>query len=382
MVSLRHQPRGRIQARPGLNLLLLLTCCFVSLASVLYLTNRKLPAATTELLLEKSSDHDGTTNQGTDQKKEATTSVKGDSTANLRKRQEAAPNGSSRSNSKETLGAAARHRPSSDENGNASTRTTPRNPPPLASESETGSTFIDTRAPSLRAPPTEPGRRNSNDIKGIGPNMTYDDIWAEFSCSDLFNTETRPLYNATTWVFLRGVYIGVVGLSASTLTSVHGTAFRKAYVTKQSPGKGRGVFAAEAIRKGELVWVGNSHSARFRSGDDYRRFLGLVPSHDLVCDMMQFSYVQDLGPATPADKHDDDSYYDLCITVDLDDGAYMNADWSDEGNLQNVGFVKGPDGEVLGNGQEYYALRDIAVGDELLCNYDEFGVSDWEPFGL
>ena len=54
------------------------------------------------------------------------------------------------------------------------------------------------------------------------------------------------------------------------------------YVIQHSPHNGRGMFAAQDISKGELVWTAKSDKAVFTSGRKYRRFLRSLPP-ELAC---------------------------------------------------------------------------------------------------
>lgn len=83
---------------------------------------------------------------------------------------------------------------------------------------------------------------------------------------------------------------------------------------------------------------------------------------------MMWAYVEDLKPGG------------LTICLDLDEGALFN----DGGRDGNVGCDKekakhSPDG----CGIDTFALRDIEVGEELLCIYADFDVvGGFQAFGL
>jgi hypothetical protein len=274
--------------------------------------------------------------------------------------------------------------------------------------------------------------------------MTIDDMWYRaFDCVSTFRT-ARPIHNESTWTFLRGVYLGVMmtasveeqasqhgngnGTGAGTGTDAQrrrggnqlhcdhgptinlvaplGSGFRKAVQAKQTDdGKGRGVYAAERIRRGELVWTSTSATARFPSGALYRQFLAIIPS-DLACDVLQWAYVQDVAPFRDDDDDDqtttakqdssDPQSPTLRVSVDLDEGSYMNGEDYDPnvGCLPVIGDEEDEnDGDVKSSSpptkipfhcqQNFYALREIHVGEELLCSYGDFAHSDgWAEFGL
>lgn len=212
---------------------------------------------------------------------------------------------------------------------------------------------------------------------------TRADFWEGFECDALFR-EPRPIHNASTWAFLRGIYLGVVG-SESTLQdspySLHG--FQKSVIVKQSPGKGRGVFANEFIAKGELIWI-TAQEARFHSGEVYRRFLASVPD-DLVCDVMQLTYIQETDESLLEGYPE--LYSEKMIAVDLDEGGLVNADWETNGDAQNIGYYRDlenadEEGPWFSSTQHYVALTDIQPGEELISSYDEVSEEEWRDFGI
>jgi hypothetical protein len=93
-------------------------------------------------------------------------------------------------------------------------------------------------------------------------------------------------------------------------------------------------------------------------------------THLIFCasDVIIWAYVEDL-------KEDN-----LTICVDLDEGSFFN-DGDTEGNVgcdQEAAKLH-PHGCEL----NYFALRDIAQGEEMDCVYSEFSVDDgWSKFGL
>ena len=289
---------------------------------------------------------------------------------------------------------------------------------------------------------------NSNDDRDAGSGgramnysrMNVDDMWYRaFDCERIFRT-VRPIHNESTWTFLRGVYVGVMMTASGaeqvpqqeqypdspshgnrtrcrsdqllcnhgptiSLLAPLGSGFRKAVQAKQTDdGKGRGVYAAEPIRKGELVWTATASTARFPSGALYRQFLAIIPA-DLACDVLQWAYVQDVAHFydSTADNLTDAMFQSppqrmLRVSVDLDEGSYMNGEDYDP----NVGCLPEDEEEVESDGadetwsssaqptrtpsqcqQNFFALRDIREGEELLCPYGDFANSDgWKELGL
>jgi hypothetical protein len=162
---------------------------------------------------------------------------------------------------------------------------------------------------------------------------------------------------------------------------------------RHTDGRGRGVFALEAIPEESLVSVGGDE-ARFLEAELYRTFVELVPA-ELQCDIIQFSYLdQEIIDGEELDV----------ILVALNDEAFLNADWTDNGSEANVIGVEyyGDDEENVdeeaaarrrtgdsatssheGRRIEYVGRRDIAAGEELLLKYHNFLYDDgWGVFGL
>lgn len=211
------------------------------------------------------------------------------------------------------------------------------------------------------------GRKTQSDDSSSSweDSLDYGDLWDYFDCDEVFETE-RPIHNQSTWMLLRGAYQGVVGPDRSSIAPLsHENGFQVSFEVQQFHDKGRGLVATQKVKKGDLVWTARRQTARFGDGPSYRRFLASIPT-DLACDVIQWAYVQAFGVPL--------------ICVDLDECSFMN-----NGSYEaNIGCI--PEAaELLPGGckENYFALRDIEVGEELLCSYGEFAISDgWEWFGL
>ena len=112
----------------------------------------------------------------------------------------------------------------------------------------------------------------------------------------------------------------------------------KTYVGPSSI-EGVGVFAAEDIKKGQAIY-------RFDPLFDKlvpKSLIETGPDH-LAQFVKRYGYPYNLDPTM--------------FVIDLDHGRYMN-----HSNLPNTDFTGVTDG---------YAIRDIAAGEEITCNYNEF----------
>jgi hypothetical protein len=217
---------------------------------------------------------------------------------------------------------------------------------------------------------------------------TQDEIWWHLDCSRIFEGD-RSIHNESTWAMMKGIYQGLVGPELSTinpLTLRNGFSFD--VEVKQAENKGRGVFAKQKILKGQHVLSTDGQRACFDDGTSYRQFLALLPP-DLSCDIMNWAYVTDeskiekLGDWDYEDDEDVDPA-NLGLCVELDESALLNSGGWIEGEDANIAWSKElseADGREFGN--DYYALRDIEDGEELLIDYNHFDVPEgWAWFGL
>jgi len=207
---------------------------------------------------------------------------------------------------------------------------------------------------------------------------TSEDLYKELDCDNVFSTE-RPIHSSAVWIYLQALYIGIVGPTnssialVSTSSSLYQSGFFIPYEVRHSPGKGRGIFATDTIPQHTRIWT-SRNTARFTSGDSYRRFLLSMPA-DLACDVMEWAYVEEFIEDV------------LEIGVDLDDGSLTNSGGCRGNNLLPLGgWVDGEDSNI-GDQDDCegtsFALREIVEGEEILIEYASFEVEDgWEEFGL
>jgi hypothetical protein len=203
---------------------------------------------------------------------------------------------------------------------------------------------------------------------------TLGKLWNHFDCNILFESE-RQIPSTETWMKMRQAYVDVVGSSESTIgepNEVDG--FFAPIEVQQSPGKGRGLFAAEDIPRGQHIWSGAIQMATFDSGLDYKKFLGSI-SDDDACDVLQYAYVVILGD-------DAENQDNARICVDLDNGSIMNSVDFDHDTVDAGCLPEWNDRFRGGCDLNLYALRDIKKGDEILMDYGLLGFQHWEWFGI
>ena len=213
--------------------------------------------------------------------------------------------------------------------------------------------------------------RTLYDHKWLTDDKTMSEFWYDSDCES-FRRKEQPIPSEELWRKLRETYVSVVGPNESRIADPssspwHG--FGVSFEVKQAGEKGRGVFATANVSKGQLVWSATRFTAVFKTADLYRTFLRSLPYYE-CCQAMGFTW-----PArTKAEGKKP------WIAVDLDPGALMNSGShgygkkeykADVNNVECVGEAKG---HLKG---ACFAIRDIAPGEEFLCDYRGFSDSSW-----
>ncbi len=196
-----------------------------------------------------------------------------------------------------------------------------------------------------------------------------------FDCDE----KNRPIIPQSDWIKARETYISQPSSPPKDLhpdPKING--FSIPVEARKAPGKGRGVFTLRDIKKRELVW-NPTQTAKFSTGGAFKDFIFSL-DNNFVCDALNFSYVQNVKDLQSDEGKDEDKYM---VLVDLDEGALCNsADYYEKDNIGCSGdMADGYEGGCLNN---YFAIRDIAAGEELLCDYDAFqeGPGSWKRLDL
>lgn len=149
-------------------------------------------------------------------------------------------------------------------------------------------------------------------------------------------------------------------------------AFHVPIEVRISPGKGRGVFLAEAVSKGQLLWD-NRYTARFPDECSVRKFFAAI-GDEAVCNVVMWGYVNDFYGQG------------LQFQVDLDPSAFFNEPTTpDEANTVNrfPSLLSNDQPQRVLNPQSFfeqrrkpgafhvYATEDMPAGTELLFNYSD-----------
>lgn len=203
---------------------------------------------------------------------------------------------------------------------------------------------------------------------------TYDDIRQHFDCRRRSKDNEKPLPSMEDWDLMRETFARVVDEQTPwaedpvppTLgySLVQGIPAPPPYYPKASPGKGRGLFAARDIQKGELVHDGTHSDVVFKDARAWRRFVFSLPPH-LSCDCTDWHWMQRLEEGGP--------YFML---AGLNVSSLMNSGGKEFGPGRSPNAL--PESSTSG---KFYATRDIEKGSEILTDYDSF-YTNWEEVGL
>jgi hypothetical protein len=198
-------------------------------------------------------------------------------------------------------------------------------------------------------------------------------IYSHLDCSTIFESE-RPIYSLEMWMTMRRTYHDLLRDNPGEISEQDG--FSVAVEAKQSIDKGRSIYAAQDIQRGDHIWTGATQMATFDSGTIYKRFLASLPK-DMACDVMIWCYIQFVDVVDVVEL---DVRKAPRICVDLEIGSFINTVSSPEDTI-DAGYLP----EWKDSQQDLYALRDIKKGDEILMDYNSGVMCDgagWSWFGL
>merc|ERR1719401_191744 len=192
--------------------------------------------------------------------------------------------------------------------------------------------------------------------------------WEELDVDQLFDilqceqvlAGPRDIPDATAWRALRQTYWDVVGARRSSLrweavgvpasVPAHDATAIDAVLV---PNKGRGLVARRDIQAGERLWS-DVNLAMFHDVSDLNRFIAVLPT-PRACDIILWESDYTEAPA-------EEFFY----SVNLDLSSFCN---DGSAVAANVAVEDGP---VV---NDFVAARDIAAGEEVLCDYNNGDVS-------
>jgi len=162
---------------------------------------------------------------------------------------------------------------------------------------------------------------------------------------------TRRIYTAPDWMLMQKAYREALGKESTIDAATEAYGFLIPFEVRDSPEKGRGVYATAPVKEGTKVWKSTKH-ASFRTEAAFRSFMDKLPYYEWKCEILLWAYASGSGKGAKA-------------SVDLDPGSFINhGDSRREINLSSGG----------------YALRNIEAGEQLLMNYSKFIAYDALPW--
>lgn len=183
-----------------------------------------------------------------------------------------------------------------------------------------------------------------------------EDLWYHLDCDDILNEEELPLHSVETWKHARQVYKKIMGDASTSNDDQVQDGFEVAHEIKRESSEGRGIFAAQDIKKGQLIWS-TKKTVRFENDYSYRKFILGLDNREFACDALDFTYVHDGN----------------LLSIDLDEGSMCNNGEEDA----NVGCDEVEAMKYKGGCTDnYFALRHIKTGEELLVSYYEMYFED------
>jgi hypothetical protein len=180
-------------------------------------------------------------------------------------------------------------------------------------------------------------------------------------CKDQRPSDIGPVPGEDTWNVLRATYNRAVG---DVHLARNGSGFHVPFEVRVTRKRGRGVFMSSHVPNGTLLW--DSRFSVSLTEVKYHQMLAAMLAAlplPLVCDVVRWSY-NDAGNGPTA-------------RLDLDAGALVNgvkkAGAKGRPNMRcfaaSVQLQHCPVPSAAGEARRYYAVRDIAAGEELLDDY-------------
>lgn len=233
---------------------------------------------------------------------------------------------------------------------------------------------IEEVSPSIEKPepPKASKAEEKDDVMSID---SYYGLWDHYNCDNFFEGIT-PIPPAEAWTSGREVYRSMFAYKDisrepdAPIPDDSPNGFSVSVEVKQSPGKGRGIFAAQDIQKGEMIWSSKNSLLFNENGVEYKKFLMAVDP-EFVCNVLQCSSMEGRQNRRGAQLE----YF---ISTDMEESCFVNE--VSMGESVTMGCDEEAAKDVQG-GCPYndFALHDIKKGDEILMSYGDFAYS-WDSF--
>jgi len=193
-------------------------------------------------------------------------------------------------------------------------------------------------------------------------------FWELNKCREVIKKK-RPIFGRLLWNLMEKTYQEVVGEN-STLneTAINYDGHKVKYSVNHTENRGRGLFAREKIKKGQLVYD-QTRTAYFRNDESLNEFINIIISHEHKRSINYPNpepYLDFINHFAPGLACDIEMWLEYDIDeagIEFDNSRYGNSAGNDDPNYDfdpNDGM----------GATKMYALRDIDVGEELLCPYE------------
>lgn len=197
--------------------------------------------------------------------------------------------------------------------------------------------------------------------------LRFGDIRHHFKCKVYAHDQTKPLPTIEDWTMFQSKYKDNVDKTAKfedpvlpTMGYTIGDGGPPPFYAKHSlDGRGRGLFASRNIKKGELVHDGTTSDVLFPDAMTWRHFIFSLPRNK-ACDMIDWTWTQ---------KTEEDGAFKIFSAINI--SILFNSGGSTSSNVNPRSSTS----------SKFYATREVAMGEELLCTYGLYDTV-WRKVGL
>lgn len=215
--------------------------------------------------------------------------------------------------------------------------------------------------PTLSAPRSSKIKSSHPKTEEIHDSIDYDWLathgfartYRKLNCHDHAYDQEKPIYTPDMWrklwkSFQKSTLFPFPIPDADEITI-------EPYYVAYADGKGRGNFASKNITKGSLIHSGHPNTVFFLEGKSWYRFVSTLP-REMACDVMEWAWQQDLT-----------NFGNVVLCLNLDESVFFN---DGEGSCN----MKMKETTSL----DFYASRDIEIGEELVYDYGHFEFDTYE----
>lgn len=178
-------------------------------------------------------------------------------------------------------------------------------------------------------------------------------MYNKLKCHDHAYEQNKPTYKPERWEKLWDTFQESTLFPFPIPDADEGT--DEPYYVAHSDGKGRGNFASRNITKGTLIHPGYPYTVFFLDANSWYRFVSALPRL-MACDVMEWAWQQDLTNSG-----------NVVMCLNMDKAVFFN-----DGDGRNNMEMK------EATSLDFYASRDVEIGEELLYDYGHFEFDTYE----